>query len=414
VIAGAGPIVRRVLLAAAAVVLAVLVSLSWITAVSLVPSHERPYVDGSKHDSLFEQVFVYNGFSRFGNDQSTASGEPVSSSFASLLAFRLPAKPSPTRLLSGAGGRDIGWLVPAALVAGLAVLWRRRNRPRDDLLRAGALFWGAWLVIHLVAFSLSTGINAYYLAALGPAVAALCGIGVAELRSAEQLDRSTLYGLATVVAVTIAYGIWLTPRSTSAPRLLAIVAAVAVLVEASLLMKDGEWRRARFGLGLVVVAAIVLPFTATLDIVTSGLGPFDTPYQSAAATHATQAVPRQALTGVAPGMSLLLSANKGRRYVAGIDSSLVAAPLIVDSGKEFEPIGGFLGTSPSPTLATIQHQVATGQVQTFIVIASVDPRIVWIRTHCLPVPQVKGAAPPVALPGLGIFFCTPGSVRPSR
>ena len=37
------------------------VSLSWMTAVSLVPSQDRPYVDGSPDDSVYTQVFDYNG-----------------------------------------------------------------------------------------------------------------------------------------------------------------------------------------------------------------------------------------------------------------------------------------------------------------------------------------------------------------
>ncbi len=39
----------------------VVVSLSWMTVVSLVPSQERPYVDGSPDDSVYTQVFDYNG-----------------------------------------------------------------------------------------------------------------------------------------------------------------------------------------------------------------------------------------------------------------------------------------------------------------------------------------------------------------
>ncbi len=37
------------------------VSLSWMTAVSLVPAQDRPYVDGSSDNSLYTQVFDYNG-----------------------------------------------------------------------------------------------------------------------------------------------------------------------------------------------------------------------------------------------------------------------------------------------------------------------------------------------------------------
>ena len=47
------------------------VSLSWMTAVSLVPSHDRPYVDGSPNDSLYAQVFDYNGLASRTGDRLT-------------------------------------------------------------------------------------------------------------------------------------------------------------------------------------------------------------------------------------------------------------------------------------------------------------------------------------------------------
>ena len=48
-------------------VVAGLVSLSWMTAGLAVPAAHRPYIDGSHDNSAYEQVFVYNGFGRFGD-----------------------------------------------------------------------------------------------------------------------------------------------------------------------------------------------------------------------------------------------------------------------------------------------------------------------------------------------------------
>jgi len=64
---GPGSVGRRTAQLAIAGTLTALVSLSWMIAVSLVPQADRPYVDGSHNDSIFEQVFVYNGFGRFGD-----------------------------------------------------------------------------------------------------------------------------------------------------------------------------------------------------------------------------------------------------------------------------------------------------------------------------------------------------------
>ncbi|HEY2793855.1 MAG TPA: glycosyltransferase family 39 protein, partial [Micromonosporaceae bacterium] len=49
----------RAILVAGAVT--VVVSLSYMTAVALVPSADRPYVDASTNDSIYQQVFEYNG-----------------------------------------------------------------------------------------------------------------------------------------------------------------------------------------------------------------------------------------------------------------------------------------------------------------------------------------------------------------
>ena len=66
-LAANGPLARRIGQVLVAGVLAGAVSLAWMAAVSLVPAAHRPYLDGSHNDSFYQQVFVYNGFGRFGD-----------------------------------------------------------------------------------------------------------------------------------------------------------------------------------------------------------------------------------------------------------------------------------------------------------------------------------------------------------
>ncbi len=42
------------------------VSLSWVAMMTIVPAHDRPYVDGSTDNSAVAMVFGYNGLGRFG------------------------------------------------------------------------------------------------------------------------------------------------------------------------------------------------------------------------------------------------------------------------------------------------------------------------------------------------------------
>ena len=45
-----------------------------MTIVSVVPAHDRPYVDGTTNDSVYAQVFEYNGFSRTNSSPPSVGG----------------------------------------------------------------------------------------------------------------------------------------------------------------------------------------------------------------------------------------------------------------------------------------------------------------------------------------------------
>ena len=154
----------------AAVALAV--SLSWMTIVALVPAHDRPYVDGSCNNSVFSQVFLYNGADRLNGKVLEQPGctPPPSRDQASTVggAPTVPleqgpgADTSPVQL-----GRDAAWLFIPAMVALVGILVARRRRPRTDPWRAAAVLWGFWMILTWAFFADSKFLNAYYLAALG-------------------------------------------------------------------------------------------------------------------------------------------------------------------------------------------------------------------------------------------------------
>jgi len=423
--AAPGTLGRRLLQITGAVIVAGVVSLSWMSAVSLVPHTSRPYVDGSAHDSYVEQVFVYNGLGRPGNGQvgTALPGSPTSA--AALAASRLPTATGPVRLLHGAGGRDIGWLVPAALVSAAATLVSRRRRPRGDLLRAGALVWGTWLLVDLLIFSTVPVINAYYTAALAPAIAALCGLGVETVRRSGAGNRRVALGLLGVVVLTVLYGLVLSgPAATSLKVRLALVAAILVAVSAVLLLGRHDGTATGGGRGsaaprrlqvqvacaCALGAALLFPLAASVDVVQNGLGPFDTPYQAPTATFTTDTHPSEELADLAPGVAALRRAAGTSRFVAAAYTSDLAAYLIAAGGGEIEPIGGYSGTIPTPTLADLRHQVETGQLRTVIVLDVADPRMDWVRSTCTPVRSNDGNDDVTSyLPGTTVYHCGTGS-----
>ncbi len=426
--AGPGGAGRRIAQFGGAVSVAAVVSLSWMTAVSLVPGGDRPYVDGSTHDSVFQQVFVYNGFGKV----STGSSLPglKSAAFSDLVDFRLPGASGPIRLLDGAGGRDIGWLMVIALVSAVVVLGRRQL-PREDPLRSAALLWGSWLLIDVVAFSALSGLNAYYLAALAPAVGALCGIGLELLRRSKDTGGRLTYAVLGLVLVDVVYGLWLMDQAPGTLRVFLVLAEVVLLGGAVWLMLGGrvlgpmllgrhaeqpevpsptpglfDTTRSTAGVFLALGAMALLPLSGSLDIVAAGLGPFDTPFESTSVSQVTQVEPKETLQSVRSGLALLLDVNKDDRYVAATFTSIIAAPLIIDTGREFEPIGGFTGTIPVPSVKTLREQVDLGRLQTIITPDVADPRVDWTRAHCGVVPtSSKGVLGGGPIAGINVYLC---------
>ena len=389
------------------------VSLSWMTAVSLVPSQDRPYVDGSPNDSVYTQVFDYNGLGRLTGNWPKIAGPPsplvvaAKESGQLLTAETIGIKASWHRLLAGPFAADSGWLLPAAVAGALGVLISRRRQGRRDPLRAAVVLWGGWWLVLAVFFSVGTYLNSYYVAALIPAVAALCGTGIAACGSGPWPARVRLIVAATVLGCA-GCGAYLMSGTASGPVVLTVVAlVVATAAAAQLLLPASGKARQLTAVAFAGAAVLLLPAAASVRCVIRGLGPFDTPFESSKTAHNNQA-----LAAVAPALTravqrLELQTPPGDALF-GTDTSGLAENDILYSGREVLPIGGYLGNVPAPTLATLQADISRGYVRGFVLPVSPpgpDLRVRWLESHCTRQPQPPDRRPvPYAT-----FVCGPGT-----
>ena len=223
------------------------VSLSWMTAVSLVPAQDRPYVDGSSDNSLYTQVFDYNGLGRLNGDWATLAGPPSPLIVGAVRSGRLlnaetfGIRASWHRLLASPFAADSGWLLPAAVAGALGVLIARRRRDRRDPLRAAVVLWGGWWLVLAVFFSVGTYLNSYYVAALIPAVAALCGAGLAACGPRPWPARVRLFVAATVLGC-VGYGAYLMSGTASGPVVLTVVALIVAAAAVAQLLLPASGR----------------------------------------------------------------------------------------------------------------------------------------------------------------------------
>ena len=387
----------------------VVVSLSWMTAVSLVPSQARPYVDGSPDDSVYTQVFDYNGLARLTGDWASVPGPPtpILATFRqhgqSLNAETFGIKASWHRVLAGPFAAGSGWLLPAAVAGALGVLISRRRHGRRDPLRAAVVLWGGWWLILAVFFSVGTYLNSYYVAALTPAVAALGGTGLAACGPRPWPARVRL-SIAATVAGCAGYGAYLMSGTASGPVVLTVLALiVAVAAAAQLLLSGSGQARQLTMVASAAAAVLLLPAAASVSCVIRGLGPFDAPYEPATTAYANQTLARAA-PALTQSVQRIEQNTPPGAALFGSDSSILAENDILYSGREVLPIGGFLGGAPAPTLATLQADIRSGYVRVFVLPVnppSADPRVRWIEANC-------HAGPPYGYPvQVANFACAP-------
>jgi 4-amino-4-deoxy-L-arabinose transferase-like glycosyltransferase len=367
----------------------------WPVVVSLVPMADRPYVDNSTNDSIWSLILGYNGLGRiFGGGAGGAGGG----------GFGFGGGAGLGRLFDTAVGGQISWFLwfaGLALVVGLATRWRA---PRTDLGRAGYLLWGGWAVVTAAVFSLMTGtFHPYYTVALAPAIGALVGMGVPDFWRQRRLAL-TRWLLPAAIAATGVWAFILLSRTPEFVPWLRVPVLAASLVAALVLLAPLPRWLAVAGVvaGLVAVlagpAAYVADTIATAHsgaIVSAGpattgfgggapQGPGGTP---AAAARPAGGMPGSfrppgassgapARSGFAPGggagsstalVNYLVAHRGSATWIAAEVGSNNAAGLELASRQPVMAMGGFLGSTSTPTLSQFKALVSEGKIRYLVV-----------------------------------------------
>src|SRR3984893_12824354 len=231
--------IGKLLVGAAAMV----VSAGWYVAlVSLWPAGSRPYIAGSTDNSLLQLALGYNGIERITGNEGGPGGGPGGHGGTNVF---FGGSGGLGRLFGSSMGVEASWLLPAALLGLVAVLWFTRRTARTAPVRAGLLLWGGWLLVTGVVFSFMSGtVHPYYTVELAPAIAAVVGISVVELWRGKKDVRPRLV-LAVMAAATGVWAFILLVRTPDwFPALRWIVLAGSVVVAAILAVGAGRLGRA--------------------------------------------------------------------------------------------------------------------------------------------------------------------------
>ncbi|MGW7684229.1 glycosyltransferase family 39 protein [Kribbella sp. NPDC054772] len=404
---------------------AVIVSAGWYVAlVELRPASSRPYIGGSTNNSLLELALGYNGLGRLLGGEGNGGGGGGGMGGGGNTGFGGTA--GITRMFGDSFGTEITWLLPAALIALVGGLWVTRRAPRTDLLRAGLVLWGGWLLVTAGVFSFMSGtVHPYYAVALAPAIAGLVALGA-------WIGRRQRWLLAAMIVPTAVWDYVLLTRTPDFAPWAKYAVLAAGAIATLLLLAGRRLRRALPALVLAVVVSLGLGSTAYAaatasqahngSIPTSGPsssamggatrgdgGPGGTPPTnstgapqppgtstsnstgqtgtgSGTGTGSTGATGSTGSTGSA-GASEAGGPQGGRGmggdasasseltallektttpWAAATSGSQSAASLELATGKSVIAIGGFSGTDDAPTLAQFKQWVAEGKISYYI------------------------------------------------
>jgi 4-amino-4-deoxy-L-arabinose transferase-like glycosyltransferase len=374
----------------------------WLAIVELWPASSRPYIGGSQTNSILELTLGYNGFGRLTGDEvgSVGGGGTGGGSWGATGLLRM---------LNAEIGGQIAWLLPAALILLGAGLWFTRRAPRTDLVRAGLVVWGLWLLVTALTFSFMAGIfHAYYTVALAPAVAAVVGIG-ATLLWQRRASYAASIVLSCTVAFTASFAFVLLGRTPDFLPWLRWVVVVIGLAAALLLagVRHLPRRIALVVAAVALVAGLAAPAAYAVDTATtahtgsipsagptSGTGGRPGGFPGGGFRGGTPPVQGQTPGGTQGGTlggaqggtqggastggllqgstssaaitTLLRTDADSYTWAAATIGSNSASGYQLASQQPVMAIGGFNGSDPSPTLTQFEQYVANGQIHYFI------------------------------------------------
>ena len=376
------PIVTRFLHLMFAGVITTVSTLWWSVLVWLTPSGNRPWVGSTNDNSIWSLIFGYNGFGRLlGNHGGGGGGTPPNSTGMAIanpggMGGGAPSGghgPGGTgfggqtgifRIFNNDFGPNIAWLLVLALASGGLLLWILRKTPRTNRGRAAVIFWMLWLIIHIVIFSMTSGvIHPYYVVVMAPAVAALVGIGVPFLWGAYVRRKSYAWILPMLVGVTAVIAIIILIYAGMMTWLMWTVGVLGAVGMIGLLVNLYAPKCWLQNLAIItsVAACMTAPAAYTLSTVNvTHTGSIPTAGPSSTAMQGSNNEKSQADSTL---VQYLLQNQNGVTWLVAVDSANESAAIQLTSGQPVMAIGGFNGSDTPLTLEQFKQLVADGKLK---------------------------------------------------
>lgn len=349
------PIVKRFLHVIFAGVITAMSTLWWSVLVWLTPAGSRPWVGSTNDNNIWSLIFGYNGFGRL-----LGGHGPGGTGFGGQTGI--------FRIFNNDFGPNIAWLLVLALAGGGLMLWILRKTPRTNRGRVAVIFWMLWLLIHIVIFSMTSGvIHPYYVVVMAPAVAALVGISLPFLWGAYTRRKPYAWLLPVLVGVTAVIAVIILSYAGTMTWLMWMVGLLGLAGTIGLLVN--LYAPCRWLQNLAIIAALaactLAPTVYTLATVNvAHTGSIPTAGPNSTAMRGSNNETSQANSQL---VQYLLEHQNGATWLVAVASANESAAIQLTSGQPVMAVGGFNGSDTPLTLEQFKQLVNVGKVRYYAI-----------------------------------------------
>ena len=365
-------VIRRLLHLSLALAASAIAAGWWLAVVQLTSPADRPFIGGSRNNSVIELTMGYNGLDRLtGEDASRTMGSGLGSGLNEKLDAGFQ------RFLQPQFSGQFGWFLPLA-VAGLCIsVWLLRRREGELTPRVFLLMCSVWFCCSATILAFMSGIlHPYYVLSAVPPLC--CLAAVALMHFLRGLDSSKIrFTAAVTFAASMIFAFVTAVRSTADfPGFpVAVVVMWSVAVGGILLRPPRQVVRRAVSM-ISIAVLLVGPVLWSVNTVLTGhvgagviAGPSIFGMRTDDRERASPKTPDSYLSvmfGDSPGPELIRRLREtppSQTWATAVIGSETAANYQLESGRAVLPLGGFDGTDPYPTLEQFQSLVKDGRVQ---------------------------------------------------
>lgn len=393
---------KRIVTGIITTIIMLAVSLSWSIVVALYPSSQRPYVDSTSNNSIFDLIVGHNGTERIlgrdnmnsmpnqkgpedkdknnpGNMPNNNENNPApNKAHGNNPNDDYIGTASPIRLWIQSIYGQISWLIIMAMASIIACAHRFKIK-NSTMKDAVFIFWEIWFFTMLIFFSFAGFYHRYYLCMIAPSIAILCGIGIPKmLKDFKEKSSWKQFLLPIGFILTMILEINHITKYDELPAFIVpLVSAATLLCIVFMILYYFKNTQRRYRIHIIAASLLIATLTAPFywaltpviyvpSLVKPSAGPDIGTNDSKNINASMKGGSKSSDEDFQLEQYLLSHYKKGSFLVVASRSNDIAK-FIIDTGLPAYAYGGFSGNDNSLSLDKLKEYVAEGKITYFLV-----------------------------------------------